>query len=96
MVNNSLRVEVRKWSKIWNDSLRLEVWKWNKNWSAEMTVWELKCENETRVEVVNWLFESWSAIMKQELRWWIDYLRVEVLIWSKSWSHELTVWELKC
>ena len=80
-----------KWDfKWWNDCLRVEVLIWSEIWSDEMAVWELKYYYETRFEVMKWLFESWSAIMKQELKWRNDCLRVEVLLWNKSWSDELT------
>ena len=87
--------------------MRVEVLIWVKSWSDKMTIWELKCYYESRVEVIKWLFESWSVNMSQELKWWNDYLRVEVSrvevmkwlfeSWSvKSWSDEMTIWELKC
>ena len=72
--------------------LRVEVLLWVKSWSDEMTIWELKCYYESRVEVMKWLFESWSVkswsdeMTIWELKCYYES-RVEVIKWLfESWS----------
>ena len=67
--------------KCWNDSLRVEVWKWSKSWSGKMTVWELKCESEARIEVVN-------DSLRVEVRKWSKSWSGKMTVWELKWENK--------